>query len=95
VRQACVASEVEAFRQGLRGLAWDARLLTRSWGFPLEGIHVPVYIWQGSMDDQATVAMARYFAGKIPGSRLTLCEGEAHLLLFPHWEEILKPLITE
>jgi len=95
VRQACLASEEEAFRQGLRGLAWNARLLTRPWGFPLEGIHVPVYIWQGSMDDQATVPMARYLTGKIPRSRLILCEGEAHLLLFPHWEEILKQLLSE
>ena len=95
VRQACLASEVEAFRQGLRGLAWEARLLTRPWGFPLEGIRIPVYIWQGSMDDQATVPMARYLARKIPGSRLTLCEGEAHLLLFPHWEEILNQLSSE
>ena len=95
VRQACLASEEEAFRQGLRGLAWDARLLTRPWEFPLEGIHVPVYIWQGSMDDQATVPMARYLTGKIPRSRLILCEGEAHLLLFPHWEEILKQLLSE
>jgi pimeloyl-ACP methyl ester carboxylesterase len=95
VRQACLASEIEAFQQGSRGLAWDARLLTRPWGFPLEGIQIPVYIWHGSLDDQASVAMARYFAGKIPGSRLTLCEGEAHLLLFPHWEEILIKLISE
>ena len=95
VRQACLASEIEAFQQGSRGLAWDARLLTRPWGFPLEGIQIPVYIWRGSLDDQASVAKARYFAGKIPGSRLTLCEGEAHLLLFPHWEEILIKLISE
>jgi pimeloyl-ACP methyl ester carboxylesterase len=95
VRQVCLASEVEGFQQGLRGLAWDARLLTRPWGFPLEGIRVPVYIWHGSLDDQADSAMARYIAGKIPGSRFILCEGEAHLLLFPHWEEILVQLTSE
>jgi pimeloyl-ACP methyl ester carboxylesterase len=95
VRQACLTSEVEAFRQGLSGLAWDARLLTRPWGFSLESIHIPVHIWQGSMDDLVTVPMARYLAGKIPGSCLTLCEGEAHLLLFPHWEEILNQLLSE
>jgi len=95
VRQTCLASEVEAFRQGLNGLAWDARLLTRPWGFALEGLQVPVHIWQGTRDDQATVPMAHYLAAKIPGSRLTLCEGEAHLLLFPHWEEILKQLLLE
>jgi pimeloyl-ACP methyl ester carboxylesterase len=61
----------------------------------LEDIHVPVYLWHGTDDDQATIAMARYVAGKIPGRRTTICENEAHLLLFPHWEEILTQLISE
>jgi pimeloyl-ACP methyl ester carboxylesterase len=95
VRQACLQSEIEAFRHGLRGMAWDARLLTRPWGFRLEDIHVPVQLWQGSADDLATVAMARHIAGKIPDCRITICEGEAHLLLFPHWGEILSQLISE
>jgi len=95
VREACLTSEVEAFRHGLRGLAWEARLLTRPWGFPLEEIRIPVHLWQGSMDDLATIPMARFIAGKIPGCSLTICEGEAHLLLFPHWEEILTQLISE
>lgn len=95
VREACILSEVEAFRPGLRGLAWDTRLLTRPWGFRLEDIHVPVYLWHGTDDDQATIAMARYVAGKIPGCKITICENEAHLLLFPHWEEILTQLILE
>jgi hypothetical protein len=34
-------------------------------------------------------------AGKIPHCKLNLCEGEGHLLLFPHWEEILTQLISE
>jgi hypothetical protein len=37
--------------------------------------------------------MARYVAGKIPNSRLTVCENEGHSLLFPHWQEILTQLI--
>ncbi len=95
VREACIRSEVEAFRHGLRGLAWDTRLLTRPWGFQLEDIRVPVHLWHGTDDDLATVAMARYVGGKIPGCKLTLCENEAHLLLFPHWEEILAQLTSE
>lgn len=95
IRDACIKSEVEAFRPGLRGLAWDTRLLTRPWGFRMEDIRVPVYLWHGTDDDLATVAMARYVAGKIPGGKITLCENEGHLLLFPHWEEILIQLISE
>jgi len=95
VREVCLQSEGEAFRPGLRGLAWDTRLLTRPWGFRLEDIRVPVYLWHGTDDNLTTVAMARYVAGKIPGCKATTCESEAHLLLFPHWEEILAQLISE
>ena len=95
ILETCILAEVEAFRPGLRGLAWEARLLTRPWGFLLEDIRVPYHLWHGTEDDQATLAMARHVAGKIPGSQITICENEAHLLLFPHWEEILTQLIKE
>jgi pimeloyl-ACP methyl ester carboxylesterase len=95
VRAACIESEVEAFRPGLHGLAWDTRLLTRPWGFRLEEIHVQVYLWYGTDDDLATIPMARNIAGKIPGSKTSICSNEAHLLLFPHWEDILRQLLSE
>ena len=95
VREACLRSEVEAFRPGLRGFAWDARLLTCPWGFQLDKIHVPVYLWHGMADDLTSTGMARFMASQIPNARLTVCENEAHLLLFPHWEEILTQLISE
>jgi pimeloyl-ACP methyl ester carboxylesterase len=95
VRAACLESEIEAFRPGLRGFAWDARLLTTDWGFRLEGIKVPVHLWHGSADDLTSIGMARYIADKIPHAHLTICENEAHLLLFPHWEEILTQLVSE
>lgn len=93
--EACITSEVEAFHPGLLGLAWEARLLTRPWGIPLEDIRVPYYFWHGTQDDQATLAMAHYVAGKIPTSKITICQNEAHLLLFPHWEEILQQITRE
>ena len=95
VRETCLHSEVEAFRPGLRGLAWDARLLTRPWGFPLNDICTPIHLWHGTEDDQVPVSMARFIAAKIPGSKITILENEAHLALFPHWEEILTNLISE
>ena len=95
IREICIQSEIEAFRPGLRGLAWDARLLTRPWGFPLEQINTRVHLWHGSADNQVPIAMARYVAKKIPGSKLTIFKGEAHLLFFPHWEEILLQLLSE
>jgi len=94
IRNVCYASTVEAFRQGTRGQAWDVRLISRQWGFRLEDIHVPVFLWHGEADRDTPVTMGRYVASKIPGCRATICEGEAHLLIFPYWEEILQSLIS-
>lgn len=93
IRQLCIQSDVEAYRHGLLAFAWDARLLTRPWGFKLDEIKVPVYLWHGTLDNSTTMAMARYMAQKIPNGKLTICEGEGHMLLIPRWEEILKTLI--
>ena len=95
IRQACLQSELEAFRHGLKAMSWDVRLITRRWGFRLEDIRTPVFIWHGTADNVTSDTMAKYLAAKIPHSRLTLCEGEGHLLLFPHWEEILTQLTSE
>ena len=92
-RTNCIESETEGYRQGLRGFAWDARLLTRPWGFALGEIRVPVFLWHGTADDTTAIEMGRYMAKQIPNCRATFCEGEAHLLLFPHWEEILTALV--
>ncbi len=94
IRGVCDESETEGLRRGLDGVAWDVYLLIRPWRFPLREIRVPVQVWHGTTDDQTSVAMARHMALEIPGARCTICEGEAHLLLFPHWEEILAGLTT-
>jgi pimeloyl-ACP methyl ester carboxylesterase len=93
ILEACITSELEAFRPGLLGLAWEARLLSRPWDIPLEEIRLPYCLWHGTEDDQTTLAFAQYVASKIPESRIILCKDEAHLLLFPHWEEILEQVI--
>ncbi|KAF0108233.1 MAG: alpha/beta hydrolase [Anaerolineaceae bacterium] len=92
VRDLCIKTEVEAFRPGLKGMAWDVRLITRPWGFRLDGIRVPVQLWHGTVDNLTSVPMAQHMAGKIPNGRLTIFPDEGHMLLFPHWEEILTAL---
>lgn len=93
IRELCIRSDMESYRHGLLAYAWDARLLTRPWGFKLEEIKVPVHLWHGTEDNSTTLAMARYMAGKIPNGKLTICEGEAHMLLIPRWEEILATVL--
>jgi pimeloyl-ACP methyl ester carboxylesterase len=93
IRELCIKSDVEAYKHGLPAFAWDVRLITRPWGFKLEEIKVPVHFWHGTLDNSTTMAMARYMAEKTPSGKLTVCDGEAHMLLIPHWEEILTTLI--
>ncbi len=94
VRENCIESDVGAYRQGLLGYAWDVNLIIRPWQIPLEEIRVPVHFWHGTADNFASVHMARYMAEKIPGSRAFIFENEGHMLLIPHWEEILTELLV-
>jgi pimeloyl-ACP methyl ester carboxylesterase len=93
IREVCYASTVEALRHGTKGYAWEARLLTRPWNLPLEKIRIPVTLWHGTRDRTTPIQMAKYLADQIPNSKLYICEKEAHLLIFPHWEEILLKLL--
>jgi pimeloyl-ACP methyl ester carboxylesterase len=88
------ASQSEALCQGTRGFALEAHLIVCPWGFRLEDIRVPVHVWHGTEDVDTPVAMGKIMAARIPESRLTICPGEGHMLLFPHWEEILTQLIS-
>ena len=93
IRELCIQSDTEAYRHGLQAFAWDIRLITRPWGFSLDEIKVPVHLWHGTVDNSTSISMARYMAQKIPNGKLTVCDGEGHMLLIPRWEEILKTLI--
>lgn len=90
IREMCYASTAEGLRQGTRGPAWEIRLLCRPWGFRLEEIKIPVYLWHGDDDRDAPLSMGSYVASKIPNCHATFCKGEGHLLLFKHWKEILE-----
>lgn len=94
LRKMCLETEIEAFRQGLKGMARDVYLITRQWDFKLEDIRVPVHIWHGTEDNLTTLVMARSMAAKIPIASITLLSGKGHLLLLDHWEEILTKLFS-
>ena len=40
----------EAYRNGAGGAAWEGTMLVRPWGFRLQDIGIPVYIWHGEAD---------------------------------------------
>jgi pimeloyl-ACP methyl ester carboxylesterase len=88
-RAVMLANAKELYRQGGRGLYDEALIMARPWGFPLEGLHVPVRIWHGVEDPTVPVGMAQHLARVIPTSEASFLPGEAHHLLYDRWREIL------
>lgn len=81
----------EAFRNGTRGATWDIVLAGRPWGFQLEEIQVPTYLWHGELDANAPVALARAMARAIPNCQATFVPGEGHLsLILKQLAEIIR-----
>jgi pimeloyl-ACP methyl ester carboxylesterase len=91
LRQALIASSREAFRDGVRGAAWEGILFSRPWGFRLEDIRVPVDLWHGERDIIVPCVMGRYLARKIPHCRASFYPEDGHFSLpFGRIKEILR-----
>jgi pimeloyl-ACP methyl ester carboxylesterase len=95
IREILIKNFSEAFRQGTKGTALDGWLLSRPWGFTLEEISVPVYLWQGKADVVVTPAMGQYMATMIPKCHAKFYSDEGHLAFIAHWQDILQTLINE
>ncbi len=87
------ASAVEGVRQGSRPLLEEIGIYSRSWGFKLEDLRVPVSLFQGEVDIDVPASMARYQAGLIPDCEINLYPDDGHFsLLTNHIDEIIASL---
>ena len=84
----------EIRQQGSDGLADDVIALTRSWGFHLQSLRPPVDIWWGEGDGFVSPAVGKRMAELIPNATLRLESHAGHLILFSHWEAILRQLLA-
>jgi pimeloyl-ACP methyl ester carboxylesterase len=95
LRDTINASISEAFRSGTAGTVHELWLLAQRWRFAAEEIEAPVHLWHGLEDGVTPHAMSELLAGKLPGARLRLIEGEGHLSLpIRHGGDILEALIS-
>ncbi len=85
----------EAFRVTSDGAAWEATMLVRPWGFQLEEIGLPVYIWHGEEDVNDPLQCGQYLRDKIPNAQATFFPGEGHFLILKRWGEILSKLVSD
>jgi pimeloyl-ACP methyl ester carboxylesterase len=84
---------IESFRQGTRGAAVDWMLEARPWGFSLQEIRMPVFIWHGEADKILSVEQGRILAKAIPNARSKFFPNEGHTLIVNHYEELLSSVV--
>ena len=87
------ASAVEGVRQGSGPLLEEIGIYSRSWGFKLEDLNVPVSLFQGEIDIDVPPSMARHQASLIPDCEINLYPNDGHFsLLVNHIDEIIASL---
>ena len=91
-RSESIASFIEAFRQGARGVTRDFTIERLDWPFELEDIRVPtVLLFHGEEDGGVPSAIAEYMCTRIPSCReATIYPGEGHSGIYYRYQEIIQ-----
>lgn len=89
------AQITEAVRHGAAGWIDDDLAFVNPWGFSVDDIKIPVFLWQGDRDLMVPFAHGRWLAERIPGAVAHLLPGEGHISVFTNRvDEILDELIA-
>ena len=87
------AGVAEAVRNGVSGWLDDDLAFARPWGFALEDLAVPSFVWQGSADLMVPFAHGQWLARNLPGATAHLKEGEGHMsIVLAAADEIVEEL---
>ena len=87
-----VASMMESLRQGARAFAMESVLINQAWSIDLREITVPVHLWHGSLDGLVPTDMVTAFAKALPNAKLTVLDGDTHLLAFRNIERLVQAI---
>lgn len=96
VRAAFAASLAEAYRQGIGGAMQEARRIARLTAAEIEGVKVPVHVFQSGQDRNVPPAMGRFMAGRIASATYHDCPDEGHLsIVINRFDECIRLLLRE
>jgi len=70
--------EAESFRQGAKGVSWDAEIDYLGFGFKAKEINYPVHIFQGDQDNYVTHALQKKYASNMPQAVWHELPGRGH-----------------
>jgi pimeloyl-ACP methyl ester carboxylesterase len=85
----------EALRTGVDGWLDDDLAFARPWGFELDQLSVPVFLWQGSEDLMVPFAHGQWLARNVPGATAHLEQGQGHLsIAVGSLDSMLDELVT-
>lgn len=96
VGQFLLSTFQEALAQGPAGILTDMEIFSGPWGFDVEDIHVPYYLWHGNEDEVVHFQMSNYMKKRLRDVRYKIFEGEGHYSLpFYYKSTILEDLLTK
>lgn len=90
-----LASFREAYREGAKGVAYDAKItFTKPWGFKLEEIDYPIHLWHGEKDKGVPLPMVKQMVKKLKNATLKTYKNEGHLsIIFHEIDEIIEDFL--
>ncbi|MDH6133968.1 pimeloyl-ACP methyl ester carboxylesterase [Kitasatospora sp. MAA4] len=78
IRRMLQSNYREAFRQNADGWIDDILAFTTDWGFKVQDVAAPTWLWHGADDMWSPVGHSRWLAAHIPDATLFLEPGAAH-----------------
>jgi pimeloyl-ACP methyl ester carboxylesterase len=80
----------EGLRPGTSGGGWDTVSWAGDWDIELGAVHCPVLLWYGREDFALPEGI--WLTEHLPGAHLVVHEGEGHIGIFEHLDEMLHAL---
>ena len=93
--EAIFESQRRAWRGSAEGVMADAQIYAQPWGFAIEDVRVPVWLWHGKEDRAFSVHLAEEVANRLPNCKAHFVDDAGHYSLpIRHMREILQDLIS-